>query len=222
MELDEVKAKIYGAFATVKRTDINFALEILELILAQDFKRQSSLFQYVCEIWGTIRSSEEIDVPERVSNVAYENLKDLHGDIINTALDSYTRKGLIKNWDRPTFYAKLWPFVINNPMWDSIEEKAFTLYRIAVDFRSPYYNVGVGLRMSNDDYSNIMVGITEEFQEFRFISALEFDQKTERASLIMNLLERLDSKEKKIVLMSKIIAFYNDPINKIVDELKKR
>lgn len=220
MELDEVKAKIYGAFATVKRTDINFAVEILELILEQDFESQSSLFQYVCEIWGTIRSSEEIDVREKVSNMAYENLKNLHGDIINTALESYTRKGLIKNWDRPTFYAKLWPFVTNNPMWDSLEEKAFAFYYIAIDVRSPYFNVGIGLRMSNADYSSIQDEIFEEFREFGFISALEFEQRTEGASLIVNLLERLASKEKKAVLMSRIIAYYEDRFNKLINRLK--
>ena len=222
MELDEVRAKIYGAFATTKRTDINFALEILELILAQDTESQSLLFQYVCEIWGTIRSSKEIEVPEKVSSVAYENLKDLHGDIVNAALVSYTRKGLIKNWDRHAFYTQLWTFVINNPMWDSLEEKAFVLYYIAVDIRSPYFNVGVGLRMSNDDYSNIQDEIFEDYREFRFISALEFDQKTEGASLIINLLERLDSKEKKAVLMSRIITYYEDRFNRLLNELKKR
>ena len=36
LEIEEIKAKIYGAFSTCSQIDVNFAMQILELILDQE------------------------------------------------------------------------------------------------------------------------------------------------------------------------------------------
>ena len=58
----------------------------------------------------------------------------------------------------------LWNYISINAMWSTVEEKAFALYYIAIDVRSPYYNVGVGLKMSDDDYSKIQEEIFEALE----------------------------------------------------------
>ncbi|MCM1213519.1 MAG: hypothetical protein NC548_03250 [Lachnospiraceae bacterium] len=220
LEIEEIKAKIYGGFSTCSQLDVNFAMAVLELILEQKSEIQSKLMQYVCELWATIKSSEELEVPERISTAKYEKMKSLYGEAVDAALLAYTRKGLMEGWDREQFYSHLWEFVSTNIMWSSMEEKAFALYYIAIDARTPYYNVGAGLRMSNDDYSKIQNEIFEASREFRFIIALDFPQRTEEASLLLNLINRMDTEEQKIVLLSRIIAYYKDRIDKIIDQVK--
>lgn len=216
----DIKAQIIGAFSTCSKADINFALQILELVLQQEEQFQSKLFQFVCEIWGTIRSSKEVEVPERISAVKYEKLKSLYGEMVDVVLSSYIRKGILENWDREQFYVHLWNYILTNVMWSTNEEKAFALYYIAIDVRSPYYNVGVGLKMSSDDYSKIQDEIFEAYREFRFIIALEIPERTEEASMILRLLEQLETEEQKVVLISRILAHYNDKIERIIDRVK--
>lgn len=219
-QIRDLNAQITGAFSTCSKTDINFALQILELILKQDKQIQSKLFQFVCEIWGTIRSSKEVEVPEKISAATYEKLKSLYGNMVNAVLLSYIRKGISENWDREQFYVHLWNYILTNAMWSTVEEKAFALYYIAIDVRSPYYNVGLGLKMSEDDYSKIQDEIFEAVREFRFIISLEIPERTEEASLVLRLLERLETEEQKVVLISRILAYYNDKIERIIDGIK--
>ncbi len=222
LEIEEIKAKIYGAFSTSSQIDINFALQILELILEQNKEIQSKLVQYVCELWATVKSSKEIDVPEKISKAKYEKMKSLYGETVNAALLAYTRKGLLEGWDREQFYSHLWEFISTNIMWSSIEEKAFALYYIVIDARTPYYNVGIGLKMSGDDYAKLQDEIFEAVREFRFIIALDFSQRTEEASLVLNVINRMNTEEQKIVLLSRIIAFYKDRIDQIINEVRSR
>ncbi len=220
LEIEEIKAKIYGAFSTCSQTDVNFAMQILELILDQEYGIQSKLVQYVCELWSTVKSSKEIDVPEKISKAKYERMESLYGEAVDATLLSYTRKGLMERWNREQFYNHLWEFISTNIMWSSMEEKAFALYYIAIDARTPYYNVGTGLKMSDDDYSTIQDEIFEAISEFRFIIALGFPQRTEEASLILNVINRMNTEEQKIVLLSRIIAYYKKRINDIINQVR--
>lgn len=219
-KIRDLKAQIAGAFSTCSKMDINFALQILELVLKQEEQIQSELVQFVCEIWGTIRSSKEIEVPERISAATYEKLKAIYGEMVNAVLLSYIRKGISENWDREQFYVHLWNCISTNAMWSTLEEKAFALYYIAIDVRSPYYNVGVGLKMSDDDYSKIQEEIFEAFREFRFIIALDIPERTEEASMVLKVLDKMETDEQKIVLISRILAHYNEKIQELIDRIK--
>lgn len=218
--LEKIKAKIYGAFCTCSQTDVNFALQILELILEQEKEFQSQLLQYVCELWGTVKTSKEIEVPERITKAGYEKLKLVYGDMVDATLLSYTRRGILEGWDRQQFYHNLWEIFSYDVMWSNIEEKAFALYYIAIDSRTPYYNVGTGLKMNADDYSHIQDEVFEAIREFRFIMALDCPQRTEEASLVLNLLQRMETEEKKVVLLSRIFSYYTDRINKILNKVR--
>ena len=74
--------------------------------------------------------------------------------------------------------------------------------------------------MSNDDFIHLQNELSEIIQKFKFINALEYEQKTEKASLICNLLEELETLEEKSVLMSRIIAYYENKMESIIEQLR--
>lgn len=209
-KLEELRESIYAAFSLCSQSDVNLARQMLELICEQDGDIQSRLVQYVCELWGRVQSSEEVPVPEIISHKKYEQMKYLYGDVVNAILESRIRQGLQENWDREQFYGHLWEDIRSSSQLCGIDEKSFALYYVAIDLRTPYYNVGTGLKMSNDRFKDIADEIQEEYREFIFVSALRFPQKTMCASLILNIINRLDSEEKKIVLLAKMINCYNE------------
>lgn len=218
--LDALKSQIFDAFSTCSNSDINFMLELLELVLAQDSDLQSQLVQYICELWSTVQSSNAVVATERVTKSQYEKLKNLYGDIVDAALVSYTNKGISEGWSREEFYQHLWNFISTNVMWEKPEEKAFALYYIAIDVRTPYFNIGTGLKMNQDDFSRILSESLEAYKEFRFISALSFSQKTEEASLVLKIINRFDTEEKKVVFLSMVIGHYTDRINKLINKIR--
>lgn len=220
MEAIDAKELIYNAFTMTAQRNVNFVYQLTDLILEQDESVQYKLFQYVCEKWGTLESSGEIAPPEVISESKCEKYKVLYGEMVDGTLLSYIRLGLLKNWDRDEFYKQLWMNISSNTLWTEKEEKAFAIYYIVIDARSPYFNIGSGLRMSNEDYSHLQDEVFDKIQKFHFINALEYEQKTEKASLICNLIEELETPEKKAVLMSRIIGFYEDKTENIIRRLR--
>ena len=59
--------------------------------------------------------------------------------------------------------------------------------------------------MSNEDFIDISKNLTEEIKRIRFILNTPTDQKTERASRLVNMIENLVSQEEKTVLMAHIL-----------------
>ena len=62
--------------------------------------------------------------------------------------------------------------------------------------------------MNNDDFSHIQDEIFEAIREFQFIVSIDYSQKTEKASLILNLIDRMNTNEQKVVLIARIITYY--------------
>lgn len=207
-DLESAKNKVALAFSTVKRKDVNFAYELYDIILQQEEKNRSALFQFICELWGTVSSSEEIEAPIIINQSQYDQLELLYGEIVNATLSSYIKLAQLKAWTREEFYSNFWKAINSNPLWENKEEKAFVLYYVFIDVRTPYFNIGSGLKMNNDDISHIQDEIFEAIREFQFIVSIDYSQKTEKASLILNLIDRMNTNEQKVVLIARIITYY--------------
>jgi len=207
--LDDLKSKILLSFSTIKRKDINFAYQLYDIIIHQKKQDQIILFQYICELWGTVSSSKAIEAPVVINQSQYDQLELLYGEIVDATLLSYIKLAQLKGWAREEFYTNFWEAINTNSLWKNKEEKAFVLYYILIDVRTPYYNTGTGLKMNNDDFSRIQDEIFEAIREFRFIVSLDYSQKTEKASLVYNLITRMKNDEQRIVLIARILAYYN-------------
>lgn len=124
-----------------------------------------------------------------------------YGKMIDGALEALLRRGLSK----ADFYGELWSFINESKMLSDKKLKAFTLYYLWIDVRLPYFELEEGIKMSNEDFIDISKNLTEEIKRIRFILNTPTDQKTERASRLVNMIENLVSQEEKTVLMAHIL-----------------
>ena len=124
-----------------------------------------------------------------------------YGKMIDGALEALLRRGLSK----ADFYGELWSFINESKMLSDKKLKAFTLYYLWIDVRLPYFELEDGIKMSNEDFIDISKNLTEEIKRIRFILNTPTDQKTERASRLVNMIENLVSQEEKTVLMAHIL-----------------
>lgn len=216
MELSECFSTIDTSFKTVDKKDINYAFQLLTFILKQDKEYQPQLLQHICEQWGMVASNESISADSRITEADYIRLRTNYGSVVDSILISYTKQGLSGKWSREQFYEELWKIISSDVLFPESTSKAFALFYIAIDLRTPYYNVGDGVKMNQDGFDELLSKTQEAFREFRFVEALDFDQKTEKASLILNIIKQLDDDNQRIVLLVKIIGYYH----KIIDKLK--
>jgi len=77
--------------------------------------------------------------------------------------------------------------LIHNPVFQTDYERAFALYWILIDKRTPYFRLSEGLKMTQEDWDAIGKTLVTEQARVRFIlSSIErFDQRSEEADLLL-------------------------------------
>lgn len=78
--------------------------------------------------------------------------------------------------------------------------------------------------MSNDEYSELLGGMMNEIRKARFILRIPTEQKTERASRLVKMLDEIKEERKKAVFMAQILKLSDrsDMILAQLAEGKKR
>ena len=96
----------------------------------------------------------------------------------------------------------------------SAEDKAraYALFKILNDKRIPYFFFSDGLSMSNDDYRVKCAELIRIRQQIRFILSAEiFEQKTEKASYIVKIIDELETYQDKTIAMVFVINELQTP-----------
>lgn len=125
-----------------------------------------------------------------------------YGKLIDGALEAL----LQKNMNCEKFYAELWDFIENSPILTEKKQKAFALYFIWIDARIPYYELEPGIKMENDKFKSMTDKLQEILVKARFILFTPTEQRTERASRLLKLLEETDRDEEKAVVLAHIMG----------------
>ena len=119
------------------------------------------------------------------------------------------------------FYEKLWYFIWKSDVLSDIEEgsisentdisaedkvRTYALHEILRDKRIPYFFFPGGLNMSNEDYRAKCDELANTKRKIRFILSAEiFDQKTEKASQLVKIIDELEAYQDKTIAMVFII-----------------
>ena len=99
-----------------------------------------------------------------------------------------------------------WDFIENGTILSEKKEKAFALYYIWIDVRIPYFELPPGLKMENEVYQDMLDKLKPMIRKARFILFTPTDQKTERASRILKVLDELEDESEKAVLMAQVLG----------------
>lgn len=157
---------------------------LLKMIYSVDIKQQSELFQYVCEVFGTVKSYAREPVPISEYNSQKEKLEEQYGDIVNSLIKTYGQQ----NSDEHIFYYTLWSLINESLIFDTEAKKVFALYFILIDKRIPYFKIDESLlySMSNDRFAELLQKTARERQKIRFILKADISQRSERAAILLN------------------------------------
>lgn len=142
------------------------------------------MFQYVCEIYGTISSNEKTQIPISDYSTQKERLSEQYGDIVNSLIKAYGQQ----NESEQVFYKMLWSIINESMLFDNEAKKIFALYFILIDKRIPYFKIDESLlySMSNERFQELLKETARQGQRIRFILKSEFSQKSERAAVLLS------------------------------------
>lgn len=215
-EKDRIQLLITELLQTSSGDQTDLAYAVYELIeQSEHFKPE--LFMFFIETSEDLDTSEEKRIEKIFSEEEkYQYARD-YGKIIDGTLEALLKK----QYEKEKFYQELWNFIEENPLLDTKKLKAFALFYIWVDIRLPYYVLDDGIKMSDDDYQDICQKLSEDIKKARFILHVPTEQKTERASRIVKLLESLQDDKEKAVLMAHILKL-SDHSDMILNRLAIR
>ena len=118
---------------------------------------------------------------------------------------------LIKNRvTAEAFYRELW-WKLNDPiLLSDTESKVYFLTLLWLDARTPYFEIGEGCVLNNEEYVRIAQIIQKDIDKAQFILNAGLMQKTQCASLLMEIVDSLSEEKEKAVLWSVVFSFIEE------------
>ncbi len=203
---------------------VDVLYELYNVILSFDENEQPKALKFLCENFFEIESdlTYSIDKNYYSDEQITISLKRLVGEfdeyIKKIAMD-YSKKEL----DPMVFYENIWGYIQSSRVCKSKRDRAIALALLVKNEFVPFMSVGIGLNMTNEKYNTIIDSIgSEKVQHVEYIMSVEYNQLTQRASLLIDELSSLETKEEKTVLLALILENLENRIkNKIQEYLEK-
>lgn len=199
---------------------MNVYYELYGLIEQIDEEQQPAAIKYFCENIDTIDSDSSYEITKnyysddqlkRISHKFHET--DLHGKIDSLA-DTSSRQSL----PPIDFYGLLWNSL--KKTYRTKRERALLLYEMSQNSHIPYRAIGTGLSMSNEEFKKILSLIGEDLvRETEYMLDLNYEQKTQLSSLLVDRIIKLDDRKKQSVYMAMLIQVIEQNIKSSLREI---
>lgn len=198
-DFQSAKDEMFKFLSNTKGEIFDICAAVYQMILLS--KEQERMFRCFLEEGPDIESIHSIEVKAYFTASKIQMLKRSCEHMVEGILN----KLLLDNLCEEDFYNKLWDSVQYNPIFSTEEEKIYALYSIYSDPCIPYFQLEKGIKMTNEDFDEFTQSINGDIKKAVYILNAKLDQKTEVASLLMNLLNSYDSIEKQAVLLAHIL-----------------
>ena len=194
-------------FTIYSGRQIDICADIVKYIDAAPPDIQGNLFAVACKSYGIVKSQKTYVVESSgITDQAQAEMRDMYGDVIDALLETYINSAIKSRHSENEFYENIWRNIVCNSLFLQPNLHTFALYYILIDKRIPFFLIDTGLEMKNDEFRKSLKDCQEDVQKIKFILALDFEQKTQEASNLLDIILKEDSYEKKVVLLAKIIS----------------
>lgn len=220
----DYEKKLFAFFSTCNGKIMNVFYNAYSIINSLEASEQPFAVKYLCENIHSIKSDNTNSIQkeyysEEQVRRAGEIIEEKFKPVLSAMIELYSKK----NIEPIDFYSEAWQ-VIQSSMFRSKRERALALFALADHDLIPYRNVGIGLSMSNDDYHAIVESLENTvLQDAEYILKLDFEQKTQRASLLLDKLLSLESREAQTVylaiIMNEVMSNYKEHLKSTLEKL---
>ena len=182
---------------------IDVFYELYSFINSLDLEQQVEAFSYMCE-------------NAKCSPVDEKNLVDVKSHFTEEKLDKYLTKvknRFVKEIERMIvdsskdgvtpndFYGEIWRLIQSSKICKSKYEKALATFTFVDNVLIPYVPVGTGLSMDDDEFNSIIKSFDSSIiKETKIIMQMKYEQKTQKSSLIVKKLQKLNFEEQSVYL----------------------
>lgn len=185
----------------VKGEKYDIAAEMFEMI--KEEKEPDSALQYFLMNADDIDSSKEKEAEVFFTVTEINEYERRIGKLVDGIIDKLTSQKV----EEDEFYSQIWNRIERaDSEFETKKEKVFALYKIWMSKKVPYFKLADGMKMQNEKYKNIAADKIMQVKKASFIVNSEFEQRTEKSSLLLELIQQCDSEEEKVVMLALILT----------------
>lgn len=220
--VEEYRQQLRREFSAFDDRGINTVYWVYNYIKGAEKELGAQLLECICFAYEETAFKHEKEAVPVIMREDQTTLSELFDEIIEARFKSI----LARKYDEKTFYEKLWFFIWESDIFSDIDEslllktkdkaeevsaedkaRAYALFEILRDKRIPYYSLPDGLTMSNEDFRQKCEDLADIKRKIRFIlfSGI-FEQKTEKASQLVRIIDSLSAFEEKTICLVFIIG----------------
>lgn len=204
------------------QTDVSLCAVAYKMMKACDSEERAQVFEEFIKSVRRDESDGSMKLPVVITKREEANLMSRYGSYVDQKLEQLLKENL----EESEFYAKLTDFIFNDEMLQDEKAGSIAIFDCVIDKRLPYHKLDTtsAITMDKNQFAEIMKSIGDEALE-AIDSAMshDFDQKTERAGVVLALIESRERREERVAMLIRAFSHYEKQIIQLHErELKRK
>jgi hypothetical protein len=203
------------------QTDVNLCAVAYKMMKVCDSEERAQIFEEFVKSVRRDKTDESMKLPVVITKREEANLMSRYGSYVDQKLEQFLKDNL----EESDFYAKLADFIFDDEMLQDGKAGSIAIFDCIIDKRLPYHKVDTtsAITMDNDQFAKVLKSIGDDALE-TIDSAMshDFDQKTERAGVVLNLIESRERKEERVAMLIRAFGHYEKQILQLHERELKR
>lgn len=183
-------------------------------------EKLSEDFQYICENLIKDKTDKTVAISQEISTYEYDKIVTMCEDLIEGILNSVIKTAIYGLIEENAFYEVLCRKY--RAAFENDKELAVALEFALKDDRIPFVYLGKPLSMDQEEYKERIDRNRDSIQKIHYALNTDYSQKTEGASVILNILQNVaDYKDRVVVLSQLITVLTHGRVSKLQELLSK-
>lgn len=137
-------------------------------------------------------------------------------------VDSLISKQIEKRVSEENFYAELWKRLWDDIVLPSDEDRVAFFQILWMDTRVPYFEIGEGQIIGEDNFRKVAERITPALQKGEFIMNANLRYKTQWAGLLLELAKSLEDETEQVVFWAILIGRLREKIKVLLSAMSDK
>lgn len=202
--------------------DVNLCRIAYSLIENAPKEEQGKLLETFLLCYRFTPSDCSLTLPSFLDEETQRSIQLEYGPRVDQQMMDLQKKGLSEE----EYYRELWEHLSTASFLPDLRARVVALFNCAIDRNALYYAVDRNemLSMDGEQYLATLTAVGEKtLARVEAILNEEFDQKTERASLVVKMMDSMESFEERTVLLAQVISHYQrERLRTVMDLLHER
>lgn len=203
------------------QTDVNLCAVAYKMMKECDSEERAEIFEEFIKSVRRDESDGSMKLPVVITKREEANLMSRYGSYVDQELEQFLKDNL----EESDFYAKLADFIFNDEMLQDGKVGSIAIFDCVIDKRLPYHKLDTtgAITMDNERFSEVMKSIgNEELETIDSTMSHDFDQKTERAGVVLSLIESRENREERVAMLIRAFSYYEKQILQFHEREVKR